>query len=90
MQLAAAGTGGSKSFVDTLKATVMAVINAIVSNVLALFRGITSLFGGAGKAGGKVRACLLSLPLHFAPLLLTSPVCATCRSMSTTCCVRRP
>ena len=56
LQLAAAGTGGSKSIVETLKAAVLSVVNAIVSHVLALFRGIVSIFGGAGgKAAAKVR-----------------------------------
>lgn len=48
LQLAAAGTGSSKSLVATVKAAVMAVVNAIISNILSVFRGIKGVFAGLG------------------------------------------
>ena len=54
LQLAAAGAGSgkSKSFVATVKDAFMAVVNAILNNILSAFRGIKSFVAGLG--GKKV------------------------------------
>ena len=49
LQLAAAGTGGSKSLVETIKCAIASVVNFIVASILSVFRGIKQIFTFGGK-----------------------------------------
>ena len=49
LQLAAAGTGGGKSLVETLKCAITSVVNFIVASILSVFRGIKQIFTFGGK-----------------------------------------
>ena len=49
LQLAAAGTGGGKSLVESVKSAIVSVVNFIVASILSVFRGIKQIFTFGGK-----------------------------------------